>query len=1530
MIKTNSKLTGLWSLAFVVAIALFVSPSARAATVTWTQLSGGNASGSWNTAANPPWSTGALPGSGDIADFSTLNITADSTVTLDGNQSINSLIFGNTNGTPANNWIVSSGTPGTSTLTLSGTTPTITVNPLGTNQTVTISAVIAGTVSLTKSGTGTLVLSGDNTNTGTTSVGAGALTLSANRTATASTFAVGSVASSTGTLNIQGNLTLATGANQINAGGTNTGVGIINQTGGSVGFSDTVSIGVVVGQALGGTGTYNLSAGTLTPPSTSGVGINLCNNNSTTGTFNLSGSGNLAAGSSTVNVGRFNITSVTGTTPTFNQTGGTATIGTLFLGGKGQNCQATLNLTGGTFTVTTFGGILGNANKASNVAMTVGGTSIATLPAFPVKTTGNTATFTFDGGTLVVGAASASYMQAVTFDTATITSNGGTIQADSGKDATIAQIFGGAGGFTKTGTGTLTLTGANTYTGTTTVSAGTLAGTGTLSNSSLSVTGGTVAPGTPGGATGTFTATTADFSGGGTLKVRVTTGSAHDKLTLTSTTALKMGGTSALVVDMSGFLSTDPNGTYLLAETQNWNTSAGFSSVTIINNTSGKTAQVSYVANASTAGITSYVNSAYTAPYIKQLVLDVGRAVTPVKIADFAAKSEGAGVNVSWTSVSEYQNAGFNIYRRAMESAEWVKVNPTLIAGRITNPDEKKYAYFDWASAGIYEYKLESVDLFGVREEYAKLSDVVDVDWMSAPSDMSVGVIDSAIRSIDMDVSAKTAQRVETIFAAVRTADANVGQKTNASDKVTVREFDARSISVVSVANNVVDRSVVSAAKVLLPAVSVRWFSSGRIDTSSNFTAAKVTYKDAGVMLIPQASMPAGFDLNQVSIQREGRNMNALAKVQGGLMVYAPGYKDNYTDKDALFLRKTTHPTSTGTPSTATGLFSSAMPVNVTSSNVVKNDYHDVYFDYGFRPYSFEPWFSNKYLTQGSTQDFTVSLPNAVNSAANLVVNVWSLTSSESVTPDHGIQVLVNGRAVGEASWDGGGKMLQIAFTLPAGALKSGDNTVSLITPTLSGQDSQIALLHSISVSYTRALDGSRPIEITNASSMASLYEIYNVPNGGAWVVDARFTDRASLVPAETLLQADGTLRLRFVAAADGSGKFLIVPVGQENKPLTIGARQVKPLNFNGTYLATGPSQFASGVQPLLVKRSKEGIRSAFVDQEQLFDYYNYGRFGPDGIRKAVRSVRPSYLLLVGRTTYDYLNYSGANIDPLCPAFLVSTHFWAQTTSDSAFGDFGRGYPEVSVGRLPVNNTAELSGAVRHILGYKGMPASGMRLHAVADRPDAEVANFGAELDTMVRSNHSDITWQENYLERTYQTPPEVTAAMKSAANGGADLILYSGHGNSVRLGKAPLTGDFNLRILDLASVQEWTGNTVLLQGTCAAHWMAKNEQDYKSIAIQALTQPQGGISASIGTSTYMNPDVATAFMNQLLKNTNGTGARWGTVLLKTQQWAGKQSGSAFYTDLMNTEQLFGDPAMPVNAPKSSATTQNSPAAGTF
>jgi autotransporter-associated beta strand protein len=132
----------------------------------WTNLSGG----SWATALN--WNGGAIAGGTDAAaDFSTLNLTANRTVTLDGARTVGSLIFDDLNPATHHNWTISPGTGGTLTLSTSSGMPNIAVK----NATNFITAVVAGTQGFTKSGAGYLTLSGAGSFTGPTLVNAGAL-----------------------------------------------------------------------------------------------------------------------------------------------------------------------------------------------------------------------------------------------------------------------------------------------------------------------------------------------------------------------------------------------------------------------------------------------------------------------------------------------------------------------------------------------------------------------------------------------------------------------------------------------------------------------------------------------------------------------------------------------------------------------------------------------------------------------------------------------------------------------------------------------------------------------------------------------------------------------------------------------------------------------------------------------------------------------------------------------------------------------------------------------------------------------------------------------------------------------------------------------------------------------------------------------------------------------------------------------------------------------------------------------------------
>jgi autotransporter-associated beta strand protein len=132
----------------------------------WTNLSGG----SWATANN--WSGGLVAGGTDAAaDFSTLDLAANRTVTLDGARTVGSLIFDDLDPVAKHNWTLSPGTGGTLTLATSSGTPNLAVK----SATNTINAVVAGTQGFNKAGPGHLTLSGASTFTGTVIVNAGVL-----------------------------------------------------------------------------------------------------------------------------------------------------------------------------------------------------------------------------------------------------------------------------------------------------------------------------------------------------------------------------------------------------------------------------------------------------------------------------------------------------------------------------------------------------------------------------------------------------------------------------------------------------------------------------------------------------------------------------------------------------------------------------------------------------------------------------------------------------------------------------------------------------------------------------------------------------------------------------------------------------------------------------------------------------------------------------------------------------------------------------------------------------------------------------------------------------------------------------------------------------------------------------------------------------------------------------------------------------------------------------------------------------------
>ncbi|KJV05323.1 beta strand repeat-containing protein, partial [Methylocucumis oryzae] len=352
------------------------------------------------------------------------------------------------------------------TLTLTGNA----VIEVGSSFSATLSGVIgqSGARSLTKTGTGTLILSNTETYTGGTTISAGTLATDD--------------LPNTGTLTFDGGtLSARTSA------GLNESVAVnVTANGGGI---DCLVGNVTLSGIISGS-----SSGVLTISGGGGHVVAISGNNTFTGGVTLAsgiidiGSTTaLGSGTFTISGGKFRSTTTSYTLANHVVINGDA----LQAGSFGFIFDGTVDLAGGTRSINN--GIA--ADLTFNGTMSNGSLLVASTGAMGaiILNGNNSAGYldtTISSGTLSIAANSNLGIGTVTIDGSSallkvtgttqinkaisIGSNGGIISVDTGNTADITSVIGGNGTITKQGAGVLTLSGANTRTGDTTLSAGTL------------------------------------------------------------------------------------------------------------------------------------------------------------------------------------------------------------------------------------------------------------------------------------------------------------------------------------------------------------------------------------------------------------------------------------------------------------------------------------------------------------------------------------------------------------------------------------------------------------------------------------------------------------------------------------------------------------------------------------------------------------------------------------------------------------------------------------------------------------------------------------------------------------------------------------------------------------------------------------------------------------------------------------------------------------------------------------------------
>jgi autotransporter-associated beta strand protein len=460
---------------------------------TW-NLSGG---GSWATATN--WEgfngqSGVVPNAAGATAFlaSGPGITTSSTITLNANETLATLVFNNTAGGSSNSYTIAQ-SGGVGSLTFSnGSAQAIIDDEAGNQQigvpvtlnsdanvmvdtagtTLTISNVISGTGRMLISGPGTVMLSGNNTYTGDTAVNSGELNLASAGhivssniiVASGATFLDAGIISASTNLVDNGttNMTAATAmvAALNGSGALNLNPTILTASGGGL-FSGVIAGNGGITVSVSG-GTMQLSAANTYTGATSVTG----------GSLELVSPGALTTSSISVSNGAtltLDSGSTIYTTPPLTDNG-TATFKNTAVSVTTLNGTGTLNLTPTALTVTSGGTFSG-----------------------PIASTGSVM---LSGGTLVLSNTASSYSGGTKI-------TGGTLQVD-------------ASG-TPLGSGAVTVAG------------GTLDGVGTMTNA-VTVTTGTILPGDP-TSIGTLTFGSLTLNGG-TLKF-YNSGSNTDRIALT-------------------------------------------------------------------------------------------------------------------------------------------------------------------------------------------------------------------------------------------------------------------------------------------------------------------------------------------------------------------------------------------------------------------------------------------------------------------------------------------------------------------------------------------------------------------------------------------------------------------------------------------------------------------------------------------------------------------------------------------------------------------------------------------------------------------------------------------------------------------------------------------------------------------------------------------------------------------------------------------------------------------------------------
>lgn len=544
-----------------------------------------------------------------------------------------------------------------------------------------------------------------------------------------------------------------------------------------------------------------------------------------------------------------------------------------------------------------------------------------------------------------------------------------------------------------------------------------------------------------------------------------------------------------------------------------------------------------------------------------------------------------------------------------------------------------------------------------------------------------------------------------------------------------------------------------------------------------------------------------------------------------------------------------------------------------------------------------------------------------------LTVTVRGLFKGYSATPQHHTRVFLNGHLIDDATWQPQAEYF-FEVQAPQSYLLEGDNTISVQLPMDGGITQELVLFNWFEIDYADSyIAAGDQLFFSGDAAGEWEFRLDGFSMDSISIFDISDPLAPALITGATSQWTGSAYRHSFQQTLADRHRYLALSAANERSPLQIV--RDSPSNWhslqNGAdYLIITHRDFYTTMLALSDYRADQGLRTALVDVQDLYDEFNGGVTDPQAIHDFLayayahwQPPAPAYALLVGDGNFDPRNYLSRNTPHFIPPNLAQADPWlGEVPADNRLVAISGEdvFPDMHLGRLPVRTAQQAAELVAKIIAYEQSPDPAdwnSQVLFVADNADT-AGNFADYSDVIVNGYlplpyaASKIYWKVTHSDIT-----QARAEILNQINQGRLIVNYVGHG-----GVQFWASEFLLQLSSIASINNPGRLPLFVPMTClegSYQYLDYLGSETLSLAEGLLRAPNKGAIASFSPTGF---GVAQGhdFLNRGLFEAVFTEdiIQLGPATTYAKYFLYANSGGE-HLDLLDTYLLFGDPALRLN-----------------